>query len=264
MVKLTDKDKLIQDINEIFGKLRHKRHHLNLFKDEVSKYGITGGEIQKILIGKVSLEDMDTLDLCRILIGLNEMDPQYSRSPYFYFSDDKIMEARSSERRVIDANEDMFPLTISGEVVDSKTFKSHISTDILINLYNNNFIQYNFDISKQYRYESNNIGQTIKVLDIDNYLIKKLTEDLEQGKFDYKIVISLSSEERETFNEEKIVITEFSNLFVIVGLHILITLSHAKSIGIEIPPTIETEIVICSLEEMKQYYHENIIRGEII
>jgi hypothetical protein len=236
------------------------------------KYGVLRGETHKIFSGEIEFKKMEKNTLIRFMLELNEEIKEMNLNPYGYFTEREINFAK-----IQDSNKkenEKFPIRlINTNKINEDTYIAFVNAKDIVNLYNYNLLSYNYMVSSNYKFIKNKAGNLVKSIDIDNKLVKRISEQILIGKYPFKKIILnilMGSSTTKDYGKEitysennKELLIHQSQVDIISGLHDINALMIALGEFQDLQIKIEVEIKHLPLDEIQQYFNKLSVKGEV-
>ena len=186
---IKEREILEENINEIFNIIKSNKKLIDTLKNKMLNHNILPGYVQKIVRGKVSLSDLDLVILCLLTIYLYEAIEDYDKieefkkeqiNPITYFTEKEIDKAKNYQIPMY--SEDKYPIIFdNAQQLSLDDYMIVVDIKDIINLYNSNVLEYNFDTQREPKYvkDKNKNSMIMKpkinrqsVNEIKDYLLK--------------------------------------------------------------------------------------------
>lgn len=264
---------LMKQMEKTISEVRHNKHLVENVKSAMlDHYGVLRGQTQKIFNGDIPFEKLEKNLLIRFVIELFAATKVHNLSPYNYFTDKDISNAKKED--ALKEDFEKFPIKINNVTqVDDQTYIAFINARDIVKLYNNNLLEYNYNINKRYKLVKGRDGKLIQSIDINVKEVKEIAEKILSGRYAFdKLILNVmlgssiekpEGQEIEYIKEDKELLIHQAQLDIVDGLHDISALMHVFNDNPEIELKIEVEIKHLDLQNIKAYFNKLNLKGGV-
>jgi hypothetical protein len=263
MVK-TSRSELEHIVSKVVAEVKFDREKVENVKRELLKYGVMRGKTQKIFNGEIGLEELDDRTLCLLIVELHNSTKLNIINPYQSYSVEEIegykkMKESTDEHSV---GHIMFTNVVQHGENDYEAIEN---VKNLIKLYNESVLEYNYDITRNYKFSPDITGKLKRVLDVNMKDVKDTAHKILNNQYDIsKIVINISDDASVSYDSEskKLSVTG-GKTYIISGIYDLNALVYALEQNPDFSKNVQLEIKHYSKEQITKYYYQLKIKGGV-
>jgi hypothetical protein len=255
-----------ETLGKVLQEIKFDRHKVESVKEEMFKHGVMRGKVQRIINGTVGLDKLDNEVFCLLTIAVHHVTQLMIINPYGFFSKEEIEKAKS---RIKSKDVEVVEYPIVFKNVMQSNDNDYVlleNVKTLIKLYNANLLNYNYEVTKNYKFEKNVVGKMVKTIDINMREVKTIAKDIMANKAIVgPIVVNIL---RDSSNiayspQHRTLTVSNGKIDIINGIHYLNALAYVVERQNDFNMKVELEIKNYNLNEIKRLYNILKLQGSV-
>jgi hypothetical protein len=266
MIK-TSRKALEITLAKVIKEIKFDRNKVESIKEAMFKHGLMRGKMQRIINGEIGMEILDDATFCLLTMTLYNETNIMAINPYRLFSPEEIEDAKRLKNAQFVENK-LFPVVFQNVIqIDEKNYVLLENVKTLIKLYNSNVLDYNYDITRNYKFVRNITGKLTKTLDVNMREVREMAEKIINNQQPVnKIVINVLDEKTSNINyitESRKLLIINGQIDIVNGIHTLNALAYIIEHNPDFDTKVELEIKHYTLHEIKHYYNQLKLKGGV-
>ncbi|MFB0831485.1 DNA sulfur modification protein DndB [Brevibacillus laterosporus] len=267
------RDMVEEVLHTAIAEIKSSKKTVHLLKKKLSTHGVGLADTQRIINGKIPLNQVENSILCLLLIYIRDFisddsDLKVKLEVQKYFTQNEISEVKLIELTPKGVeNEDLLPYTFTEAIqFDFDDYDTSITEKQILELVDGNIIQYNFNTQREPRLikSKNSPVGIIKVPKLNEEAIKEITKLIIENKL-VRTTITLNarlnssdSGEELLFNkkDKSLTVTKGTKLDCLDGFHRLTAIINALQINPDIKMTFGLRVVNFSEKKAQNLFSQ--------
>jgi len=260
----TKNETLVNEIQKIIFEIAQNGNAIQEVKDELSKYRITGGRIERILSNPDILHEADAREVILLSEQLYQKTRYAGINPRAYYDSVEIEEARQYDFIQETYQDDIgLPMEVYNVTrIDDETFTAILTLEDVVNMMSKQVVKSNFDIGEKEE-------RAVKRSSIDRKKLKKIKKLIVDGELihtpmTFNITKELNNLGEMDYNERSMVLTvnEGTQIDVLEGFYRCLACDELYAEGKDVEWRFMVVFTNYTLEKAKEYV-EQVVNIEI-